>query len=86
MAADEAREPLFFGEPWQENVVTLPTTATPSGMNVESGLAPGVAVKATYEHGGFVGRHPVTLTPLALQSTGPQRTLAVWLRYDVRGS
>ena len=80
MAADEAREPLFFGEPWQDNVVSL---VSPSGIDVGNDLVPRVAVKATYEHGGFAGRQPVTLTPLATQSVGPQRTLAVWLKYRI---
>jgi hypothetical protein len=82
LAVDEAHDPLFFGEPWPENVVLL--SAVPDA-HVES---PGpqastdpVTIRARYEHGGFGGTQPVTLRPLSAQTHGPQRILAAMIKY-----
>jgi len=81
LAADEAREPLFFGEPWPENVVHLPAAPAVGATAAAGTNAPSIAMHAEYEHGGFGGVQPVTLSPLSALTDGRQRTMAVWLRY-----
>jgi hypothetical protein len=83
LAADEAREPLFFGEPWPDNVVHLPAAprATFDPAPVTAGDIRGLGVAARYEHGGFTGTHPVRLGLLSALTNGQQRTMAVWLSY-----
>ena len=82
LVADEAREPLFFGEPWPENIVRLPRPPrVATGRPSTAGDLTGLALEATYEHGGFPGVQPVTLSLLAALSDGRQRTMAAWLRY-----
>jgi hypothetical protein len=83
LAVDEARDPLFLGEPWPDNVVHLPASAraTLASAPRTSGDIDGLGVTAQYEHGGFTGLHAVRLGVLSAQSRGPQRTMAAWLRY-----
>ena len=82
LVADEAREPLFFGEPWPENIVRLPRPPrVATGRPSTAGDLTGLALEATYEHGGFPGVQPVSLSLLAALSDGRQRTMAAWLRY-----
>jgi DUF1680 family protein len=83
LAADEAREPLFLGEPWPENVVHLPASARATlepGPRTPGDIS-GLGISATYEHGGFGGLQPVRLGVLSAQTRGAQRTMAAWLRY-----
>lgn len=83
LAADEARDPLFFGEPWPENVVFLPPAlrgSLPSEPSTPSDISP-LGADVLYEHAGFAGRQKTRLGVLSAQTRGPQRTLAVWLRY-----
>lgn len=84
LAADEARDPLFFGEPWPENVVRLSSNprAAVSLNPAAGGDISTLGLGAEYEHGGFAGRQSTRLAPLFAQTTGPQRTLGVWLRYS----
>jgi DUF1680 family protein len=86
LAVDEASDPLFFGEPWPENVVLLAAApevrVEPPGAQAS---ATPLTIRARYEHGGFGGTHPVTLRPLSAQTRGPQRILATWIKYRAQG-
>ncbi len=76
VVADEQIDPVFFGEPWPGNVVSLPRDlaprATPEG---------GVRLAATYEHEGFRGALPTQLRPMGDTPADEQKTIAFWLNY-----
>jgi DUF1680 family protein len=73
MGVDEAIDPLFFGEPWPGNVITLPIArvAPPGGGRLQ----------ASYEHDGYRGSEPVTLRAMGEKPADDQRTFGVWLNY-----
>jgi DUF1680 family protein len=76
VVADEQMDPVFFGEPWPGNVVTLPRDLTPratSGSRVRLGV--------TYEHDGFRGSLPTELRPMGETPADEQKTIAFWLNY-----
>ena len=83
-AADDGKEPLFFGEPWLAgNVVGLPARpATPAPATGAALLStPARHLAARYEHAGFVGTHPVTLRPVAEQAGREPGIVGAWLKY-----
>jgi len=76
MVADEQIDPVFFGEPWPGNVVTLSRGLAPRA------LAGGrVRLGVTYEHDGFRGSLPTELRPMGETPADEQRTIAFWLNY-----
>jgi DUF1680 family protein len=86
---DDGTEPLFFGEPWLgANVVSLKDAALDSAAGRPATAArswrfsrPERALVARYEHGGFVGTHPVTLRPVGEQASREPGIVAAWLKY-----
>jgi hypothetical protein len=76
MAVHEQADPYFFGEPWPDNVVSLPARPAPAASR-----AGRVHVAATYEHGGFAGSMPVTLRPMGEKPADEQKTIAWNLNY-----
>jgi len=76
MAADEQLDPYFFGEPWSDNVVSLPADAVPVASR-----AGRVHLSLTYEHSGFRGTLPLTLRPIGETPADEQKTLAWSLNY-----
>ena len=76
VVADEQIDPIFFGEPWPGNVVTLPRDLAPravAGGRVRLGV--------TYEHDGFRGSLPTELRPMGERPADEQKTIAFWLNY-----
>jgi DUF1680 family protein len=76
VVADEQIDPMFFGEPWPGNVVTLPRDLAPRA--VAGGR---VRLAVTYEHEGFRGSLPTELRPMGETPADEQRTIAFWLNY-----
>jgi DUF1680 family protein len=76
VVADEQTDPVFFGEPWPGNVVTLPRDLAPRATS-EGRVRLGV----TYEHDGFRGSLPAELRPMGETPADEQRTIAFWLNY-----
>ena len=91
LGVDEAFDPLFFGEPWRENVIALPDELQPSAPptvrrdvddTTESPLfIPAAHFTLDYTHGGFPDAGRVTLRPISERTTHGQATFAVWLNY-----
>ncbi len=84
MAADDAGDPAFFSEPWTgENTVLLPPTVGAAETTEGGGRFADAArhLRLQYVHGGFPGRHPLTLQPLSEQTGHAPGTVATWLRY-----
>jgi len=76
VVADEQIDPVFFGEPWPGNVVTLPRDLAPRAT------AEGRARLAVrYEHDGFRGSLPTELRPMGETPADEQKTIAFWLNY-----
>jgi len=76
LVADEGIDPMFFGEPWPGNVVTLPRDLAPRAI-ADSRLRLGVS----YEHGGFRGALPTELRPMGETPADEQKTIGFWLNY-----
>ena len=76
VVADEQIDPVFFGEPWPGNVVTLPARPRPPGPSTG-----GSASAVTYEHEGFRGSLPTELRPMGETPADEQKTIAFWLNY-----
>jgi DUF1680 family protein len=76
VVADEQIDPVFFGEPWPGNVVTLPHDLAPRAIT-EGRVRLGV----TYEHDGFRGSLPTELRPMGETPADEQKTIAFWLNY-----
>jgi Beta-L-arabinofuranosidase, GH127 catalytic domain/Beta-L-arabinofuranosidase, GH127 middle domain len=76
MVADEQIDPIFFGEPWTGNAVTLPRglvpRATPDGH---------LRLGVRYEHEGFRGDLSSNLRPMGETPADEQKTIAFWLNY-----
>jgi hypothetical protein len=76
VVADEQIDPIFFGEPWPGNVVTLPRDLAPRAT------AEGrVRLATTYDHDGFRGSLPTELRPMGETPADEQKTIAFWLNY-----
>ena len=76
VVADEQIDPVFFGEPWPANVVTLPRDLAPRPT------ADGrIRLAVTYEHDGFRGKLETDLRPMGETPADEQRTIAFWLNY-----
>jgi DUF1680 family protein len=81
---DDGTEPLFFGEPWLgANVVSLGESATSvrAAARPWPFFRPERTLVARYEHGGFVGSHPVSLHPVGEQAGREPGIVAAWLKY-----
>jgi hypothetical protein len=76
VVADEQIDPVFFGEPWPGNVVTLPRDVAP--RTAADGR---VRLAVTYEHDGFRGVLPTELRPMGETPADEQKTIAFWLNY-----
>jgi DUF1680 family protein len=76
VVADEQVDPVFFGEPWPGNVVTLPRDLAPRAVGGGR-----VRLAVTYEHDGFRGSLPTELRPMGETPADEQKTIAFWLNY-----
>jgi DUF1680 family protein len=76
VVADEQADPVFFGEPWPGNVVTLPPDLAPR-VDARRRLR----LRVTYEHEGFRGALPLELRPMGETPADEQKTIAFWLNY-----
>jgi hypothetical protein len=76
LVADEQIDPIFFGEPWPGNVVTLPRDLAP-----RAGGDGRLRLAVTYEHEGFRGSLPTQLRPMGETPADEQKTIAFWLNY-----
>jgi hypothetical protein len=75
MGVDEHHDALFFGEPWEDNLIFLPQS--PAVVSLRS--LPQLDV--SYTHGGFTAVEHVTLRPISEMARHEQAIFAVWLRY-----
>jgi len=80
MGVDENPDALFFGEPWEDNLIFLPES--PSIGPLRRTALPQLTV--SYTHGGFPGIEHVTLRPISEMAHHEQAIFAVWLRYRAR--
>ena len=81
VGVDETLDPLFYGEPWMENVLYLPSKpeVRPSGGGALA--IPQAHISCMYQHGGFPDIQSVTLRPISERSMHEQSTFAVRLPY-----
>jgi len=75
MGVDEHHDALFFGEPWEDNVIFLPQSPSIGSLRRLPQL------DVSYTHGGFTGVERVTLRPISEMARHEQAIFAVWLRY-----
>jgi hypothetical protein len=83
MGIDAARDPMFHGEPFAENVLFLPATAklydaVTHDAQPESALLAGPRIPLTYKHDGFTDPGKVTLRPISELTTHSQNTFSFW--------
>lgn len=81
VGVNSRHEPMFFGEPWEENEVKLttePGSGTATGASFE---IPAAHVQCAYTHSGFPGEHPLTLTPMSERTRQEASAFAAWLNY-----
>jgi hypothetical protein len=76
VVADEQADPVFFGEPWPGNAVTLPRDLAP-----HADAAGRLRLPVTYEHEGFPGSLATQLRPMGETPADEQKTIAFWLNY-----
>jgi hypothetical protein len=76
VVADEQIDPVFFGEPWPGNVVTLSRDLAP-----RAAAGGRLRLAVTYEHEGFRGTLPAELRPMGETPVDEQKTIAFWLNY-----
>jgi len=83
LGVDSAFDPLFYGEPWQENAICLPHALMPvEPVGHGDPLAVDCAhFRADYRHGGFPDLCRTTLRPFSEQTRHEQSIFGVWLRY-----
>ena len=84
LGVNEFHEPLFFGEPWEQNTITLPQdlAASLAAGPTEGPLSVPVAhLRLSCEHEGFPGKQSVTLRPISEMTSHAQATVAAWLRF-----
>lgn len=81
LGVDDGIEPLFFGEPWQANLLLVGNhgaAATPA----QGPLAiPSARLRFDYRHGGFPGTESVVLRPISEQSNREPGAVAYWLKF-----
>jgi DUF1680 family protein len=75
LGVDEHDDALFFGEPWEDNLIFLPESPSVGSLRRLPQL------DVSYTHGGFPGVEHVTLRPISEMSRHEQAIFAVWLRY-----
>lgn len=80
LGVDERRNPMFHGEPWDDNVLLFPEEAAlrakAGELKGEGGTSSGPVLGITYNHSGFVGAYAVPLTPIASQTAHDQATFS----------
>lgn len=80
LGVDERRNPMFHGEPWDENVLLFPDEtalrAAAGELEGKGGTTSGPVLKVTYNHSGFMGEYAVPLTPVASQTAHDQATFS----------
>ncbi len=76
VVADEQIDPVFFGEPWPGNVVTLPRDLAP-----RAAAGGRLRLAVTYEHDGFHGVLQTELRSMGETPADEQKTIAFWLNY-----
>lgn len=85
LGVNEADDPLFYGEPWQDNVILLPDIVHGQSSGTELLTLPLARVDCAYIHGGYPDRQHVTLQPLSEGTRHEPATFAVWLKYRAEG-
>ena len=80
MAVDSVRDPLFFGEP-QDNTLLLGDPLQTSALIDDDDPSVGLLLRTEYVHGGFPGRHPLVLRPVADASRHDAAIVAVWSKF-----
>ena len=81
LGVNESDDPLFFGEPWIDNVVALPETLQGASANTGPLTIPRAHITCDYVHGGYPDPQQVTLQPLSEGTRHEPAAQAVWLRY-----
>ena len=80
LGVDERRNPMFHGEPWDENVLLFPDEgalrAAAGELEGEGVASSGPVLGITYNHSGFMGEYAVPLTPVASQTAHDQATFS----------
>jgi hypothetical protein len=80
LGVDERRNPMFHGEPWDDNVLLFPEEAAlraaAGELEGEGVASSGPVLGVTYNHSGFVGEYAVPLTPVASQTAHDQATFS----------
>ena len=82
MCVDSVRDPLFFGEPWQNNVLLVGDDSTAVPL-VAAAAEPstGLELHLSYIHGGFPGRHRLLMRPVADAYRHDAAILAIWSKF-----
>ncbi len=82
MCVDSVRDPLFFGEPWQNNVIVV-GDSSPAVPLVDRAADPstGLGLQLSYIHGGFPGRHRLVMRPVADAYRHDAAILAIWSKF-----
>jgi hypothetical protein len=81
MGVDEYHDALFFGEPWDENLILLPPSPPVVPLRRDDRPSALPQLNLAYTHGGFPGVEHVTLRPISEMARHEQGIFAVWLRY-----
>lgn len=81
LGVDEARSPLFFGEPWPANRIELPLAAATGAEAAIPLQVAGTGLQATCHHDGFDQPAPVRLHPIGEQTCCRPGAVAYWLNW-----
>lgn len=83
LGVDATFDPMFLGEPWQGNVISLPQAlkADMPGATSAPLEVPGAHFTVSYIHDGFPEPCTVTLRPFSEQTAHDQNAFTVWLKY-----
>ena len=90
LGVDEIFDPMFHGEPWQENVIHVAPSAAASAESYTA-AGPGGALAigdarlvCDYVHGGFPDMGSVCLRPVSEQTPHAQAMMTTWLRFRAK--
>ncbi|MCC6486893.1 MAG: glycoside hydrolase family 127 protein [Candidatus Hydrogenedentes bacterium] len=81
LSVNESDDPLFYGEPWMENVIELPATLQGASGHESPLVIPRAHITCEYVHGGYPDPQQVTLQPISEGTRHEPAAQAVWLRY-----
>lgn len=82
MGVDEHDDALFFGEPWEDNLIFLPESPSIGPLRRLAGRPTALPqLTVSYTHGGFPGIEHAALRPISEMARHEQAIFAVWLRY-----